>query len=108
MPKEATFYRLPQPARISGDEFTVTLTQIADRTSAAQVAEKIVKGLSEPFQLEQHQIQIGVSIGIALYPVDSQNEQELVKFADAAMYDAKRQSRNTYRFHSPQAGKQET
>lgn len=87
-------------ARISGDEFTVTLHQIAERADAANVAEKIVKALSEPFMLDQNRIQIGVSIGIALYPGDSQNEQELVKLADAAMYDAKNQSRNTYRFHS--------
>lgn len=87
-------------ARIAGDEFTVTLHQIADRASAAHAAEKIVKSLSEPFMLNQHRIQIGVSIGIALYPGDSQNEQELVKLADAAMYDAKNKSRNTYRFYS--------
>ncbi|MBT9612602.1 MAG: PAS domain S-box protein [Burkholderiales bacterium] len=87
-------------ARIAGDEFTVILHQIADRASAAHAAEKIVKSLSEPFMLGQHRIQIGVSIGIALYPGDSQNEQELVKLADTAMYDAKNQSRNTYRFYS--------
>lgn len=87
-------------ARIAGDEFTIILHQIAERASAASVAEKIIKAISEPFLLDQHRIQIGVSIGIALYPGDSQNEQELVKLADAAMYEAKNQSRNTYRFHS--------
>lgn len=88
-------------ARIAGDEFTVTLLQIADRVSVIHIAEKIVKSLSEPFLLGSHQIQIGVSIGIALYPENSQNEQELVKLADDAMYAAKKQGRNTYCFYSP-------
>jgi diguanylate cyclase (GGDEF)-like protein/PAS domain S-box-containing protein len=87
-------------ARIAGDEFTVILNRIAERADVAHVAEKIIKALSEPFQLEGHVVQIGASIGIAIYPGDSQNEHELVKLADTAMYDAKNQGRNAYRFHS--------
>lgn len=88
-------------ARIAGDEFTVVLSRIASRADASIVAEKIVKAISDPFLLDGHSVEIGASVGIALYPEDAQDERELVKLADNAMYDAKRCGRNTYRFHTP-------
>lgn len=88
-------------ARIAGDEFTVILSRINHHADASVVAEKIVKALSEPFLLDGHTIHIGASIGIALYPDDAQDEQELVRLADEAMYEAKHHGRNTYRFHAP-------
>lgn len=86
-------------ARIAGDEFTVILSHIANRNDATLVAEKIIRSISEPFLLNGHTIQIGASIGIALYPDNAQDEQELVRLADEAMYSAKHHGRNTYRFH---------
>ena len=88
-------------ARLGGDEFAVALVRIASRADATVVAEKIVKAVSEPFLLDGHDIRIGTSIGIALYPDDTQEEQALIKLADDAMYVAKQQGRNTYRFHAP-------
>lgn len=88
-------------ARIAGDEFTVILPRIDQRADAAVVAEKIIKEIARPFTIEGHTIRIGTSIGIALYPDDASTEPDLIRVADDAMYAAKRQSRNTYHFHSP-------
>lgn len=88
-------------ARIAGDEFTVILPRIAHRGDAIHVAEKIVNSIAEPFLIDENTIHTGTSIGIVLYPEDTQDEQELVRLADQAMYEAKRHGRNTYRFHTP-------
>jgi diguanylate cyclase (GGDEF)-like protein len=88
-------------ARIAGDEFTVILPRIDSRADATVVAEKIVKAVAEPFHLSGRTVTIGASIGVALCPDDARDGQELVKLADAAMYDAKHHGRNTYRFYSP-------
>ena len=88
-------------ARMSGDEFTVLLPRLSHRDDAILVAEKIVKSIAAPFNLDGNAIHIGTSIGISLYPDDAQDEQELVRLADEAMYDAKHHGRNTYRFHAP-------
>jgi diguanylate cyclase (GGDEF)-like protein len=88
-------------ARIAGDEFTVILPQGAQRDGAAVVAEKIVSAMAEPFVLHGHSLRIGASVGVALYPDDADDAATLIKLADAAMYAAKQESRNTWRFHKP-------
>ncbi|MEW5728241.1 MAG: diguanylate cyclase [Pseudomonadota bacterium] len=85
-------------ARLAGDEFTVILPHVVGRDDAATVAEKIIEAINRPFHLQGHEVRVGTSIGIALYPVDSMDEDALVTLADAAMYDAKREQRNAYRF----------
>lgn len=87
-------------ARIAGDEFTVILPGLANREDAARVAEKIIRALGEPFQIEDHTLSIGVSIGIAVFPDDATDPDALMRSADNAMYAAKAASRNTYRFHA--------
>ena len=79
-------------ARVGGDEFAVILPDIARRAEAETVARKIIGALSAPFQLGSygHGIEIGTSIGIAVYPADAADVDALVKAADAAMYGAKR------------------
>ena len=78
-------------ARIGGDEFTVILPDIARREEAETVANKIVAALGTPFQLgsSKQSLEIGTSIGIALYPADAQDVDALIKAADAAMYCSK-------------------
>jgi diguanylate cyclase (GGDEF)-like protein len=78
-------------ARVGGDEFTVILPAIARREDAETVAKKIIAALATPFQLgrQMQSVDIGTSIGIALYPADAQDADALVKAADAAMYSAK-------------------
>ncbi len=78
-------------ARVGGDEFAIILADIARSEDARTVAEKINATLSSPFQLgsEGKSVEIGASIGIAIYPTEGQDADELVKVADAAMYRAK-------------------
>ncbi len=87
-------------ARLGGDEFTIILEHISSRTEPATVADKILSALSAPFGLAGHELFISVSIGICLYPDDGHNAEELVKHADAAMYQAKNQGRASYAFYT--------
>jgi diguanylate cyclase (GGDEF)-like protein/PAS domain S-box-containing protein len=78
-------------ARMGGDEFTVILHDVARREDAEAVSRKIVAALATPFQVGsgKHRVDIGTSIGIAVYPEDAQGADTLVTAADAAMYNAK-------------------
>ena len=78
-------------ARVGGDEFAVILPDIARREEAETVARKIIAALAAPFRLGSQgpSVDIGTSIGIALYPADGRDADALVKAADAAMYRAK-------------------
>ena len=90
-------------ARVGGDEFILILDQIAKPSDAASVAEDMIQTLSSPFKLfDTHEIFIGVSIGIAFYPDDGDEAYELVKYADTAMYQAKKAGRNAYHFYTKQ------
>ena len=92
-------------ARVGGDEFTVILSDVARREDAEKVARKIIAAIAAPFQLgsEKHGVDIGTSVGIALYPADAGDADALVKAADAAMYGAK-QAGSSFRFFAAQAG----
>jgi diguanylate cyclase (GGDEF)-like protein len=85
-------------ARFGGDEFVLLLTDVADSGSAAAIAEKIIARLSAPYCVEAIQLNIGASIGIALFPDDGEDVGALIAQADAAMYDAKRGGRGCCRF----------
>ncbi|MFP4138768.1 MAG: diguanylate cyclase domain-containing protein [Halomonas sp.] len=85
-------------ARIGGDEFVAVLTPLRHgEASAIAVADNLIHTLSEPFPLRGETITIGVSVGIALYPEDGEDGPTLVQAADAAMYRAKANGRNTWR-----------
>ncbi|MBU1665302.1 MAG: EAL domain-containing protein, partial [Gammaproteobacteria bacterium] len=85
-------------ARIGGDEFTLLLPNIHTRHNATLIAEKIIASLKHPFHVDGHEIYSGMSIGIAIYPEDGDNQQTLIKHADLAMYHAKDHGRNDFRF----------
>jgi len=87
-------------ARLGGDEFTIIMEDILIPEDAAKVAEKIIRSLSAPVEIDDHQFYATTSIGISLYPKDGTNVTELVKNADAAMYRAKESGRNCYEFYS--------
>lgn len=89
-------------ARIGGDEFTVVLVNVDNADDAKKVAQKILKSLSVPFLIENYELFITASIGIAMYPADSENLDTLVKKADIAMYHAKGEGRNNFQFYAPQ------
>ncbi|CAK0742021.1 diguanylate cyclase [uncultured Gammaproteobacteria bacterium] len=82
--------------RLGGDEFLVVATDIAERSAATFVAEKIRYSFSEPFELQGKEIFCTASIGIATYPDDGDNVDTLIRNADQAMYHAKRGQRNHY------------
>lgn len=88
-------------ARWGGDEFTVLLPHIKKAEDAAKIAQRILDALKQPFNLEGQQLHISSSIGIALYPQDGEDVQTLLRNADAALYRAKEQGRNNYRFYIP-------
>ncbi|MGB3534286.1 MAG: CHASE2 domain-containing protein [Microcoleaceae cyanobacterium] len=79
--------------RLGGDEFTVILPEIHGKAGAAKVAEKILRKIAPPALLEGHQISISTSIGISLYPIDTEKIEVLIKKADEAMYRAKKLSK---------------
>ena len=94
----ATVRKADTVARIGGDEFLVILTEIDDKAAAANVADKIVQQLSAPFNLDGHEIRIGASIGIAMYPTHGDNSRDLIKKADNAMYRTKTLGKKGYTF----------
>jgi diguanylate cyclase (GGDEF)-like protein len=83
--------------RQGGDEFTVLLTLLAADTDAAFVAEKLVQSFRAPIVLDGNPLYVGVSIGIAEHPRDGASADELLRAADTALFEAKR-DRNAYRF----------
>jgi diguanylate cyclase (GGDEF)-like protein len=88
-------------SRLGGDEFTVLLPSLAHTEDAGKVAARIQKDLSQAFVIGEREIFVTASIGIALYPHDGTNVQDLLKNADAAMYHAKSKGRNNYQYYSP-------
>jgi len=87
-------------ARLGGDEFTVILTDIDSSKVASDIADKIIKEVSIPVNLHDHEHFLGASIGISLYPEDSKKKEFLIRNADAAMYHAKDKGRGNYQFYS--------
>jgi len=87
-------------ARLGGDEFAIILYGIKSPEDAVIPAQKIIDQLSVPLLIEGHRIQIGASMGISVYPTDSQDIEELQRMADEALYLSKEEGRNTYRFYS--------
>jgi diguanylate cyclase (GGDEF)-like protein/PAS domain S-box-containing protein len=86
-------------ARVGGDEFAVLLARIIAPEDAALVAGKILDAMGMPIVFEGHEMRIGLSIGIAVFPRDGTDAQTLLARADAAMFGAKHAGRNGYRFH---------
>ncbi|HET7833812.1 MAG TPA: EAL domain-containing protein [Gallionella sp.] len=87
--------------RLGGDEFILLVSPLRDSQDAAIVARDFISVLSAPFQLpDGHEVFIGGSIGISLFPQDGETVSELMKNADAAMYLAKESGRNQYSFYS--------
>ena len=84
-------------ARLGGDEFILVLPD-TDAVGAAHVAEKLLQAALEPFEIENNELTVTPSIGIAMYPVDGKDFDTLSRCADAAMYHAKQFGRNNFRF----------
>jgi diguanylate cyclase (GGDEF)-like protein len=87
-------------ARLGGDEFVISLPALSDSSDAALVAAKVLATLDIPFAVEGHELHVGGSIGISLYPADGKDVQTLMRAADAAMYHAKQKGRSNYQFYT--------
>jgi diguanylate cyclase (GGDEF)-like protein len=86
-------------ARLGGDEFTISLTEISSFENASMVANRIIELVNAPYSIDGHEIFIGVSIGISVYPIDTDSADNLLKYADNAMYYAKKQGKNCYQYY---------
>lgn len=85
--------------RLGGDEFVVLLPQIHLAEDAAEVARHILAAVAQPYRIGAVTLRVSVSIGIAVFPDDGEDETTLMRRADTAMYQAKRDGRNGLRFH---------
>jgi len=88
-------------ARMGGDEFVIVQAAIADPADATALAQRVIEGLSEPYDIDGHQAVIGVSIGISVGPGDGSSPDRLLRNADLALYRAKSDGRGTFRFFEP-------
>jgi len=86
-------------ARVGGDEFTIIFRSIAKAKDAGILAQKIIDVVSMPFEIDGNSVQVGVSIGIAIYPSNADTMEGLLLRADAAMYAAKNDGRNNYKYY---------
>lgn len=89
-------------SRQGGDEFVLLFPSIAHAEDAATSAQKMLEALALPHRIERHDLHISVSIGISIYPDDGQDAEALIKNADVAMYHAKENGRNNYKFFEQQ------
>ncbi|MGE0081317.1 MAG: EAL domain-containing protein [Thiohalomonadaceae bacterium] len=92
-------------ARLGGDEFTVLLPEVVHGEQAGEVAESVLQAFRRPFHLMSHTLHVTTSIGISLYPDDSDTAEGLLRCADAAMYEAKQQGADCFRFYNPAIGR---
>ena len=102
---KATLRNIDTVARIGGDEFILLIEEINQIKGAEVAIEKVISIFDEPFLLNGYEIMITASIGISLYPRDGEEPSVLIKNADAAMYHAKDEGRNSFKFYNHQLTK---
>jgi diguanylate cyclase (GGDEF)-like protein len=86
-------------ARFGGDEFVAVVEYSGGRDSVRQISHRLIEALAEPMMLDGLRVQVGASIGVAVYPTDATTEADLLRKADLALYRAKQQGRGTLRFY---------
>ena len=87
-------------ARLGGDEFVVLVQEVTEAKQVASVARKVLSALVHPITIQGQECRVTASIGICMYPTEAQDELALMKNADIAMYHAKEDGKNTYKFYS--------
>ncbi|MBK5253910.1 MAG: GGDEF domain-containing protein [Peptostreptococcaceae bacterium] len=87
-------------SRLGGDEFIAVVYNHKGTSGVVNVSEKIINCIAKPFKINEQNVSLSVSIGIALYPTDGEDRESLMKNADAAMYRAKENGKNRFEFFS--------
>ncbi|MGE5514544.1 MAG: EAL domain-containing protein [Bacteroidota bacterium] len=88
-------------ARLGGDEFVILLPELDHLEDAAKLAERVISYVKAPFVIDEHELYVTTSVGIAVYPDDGSTVEQLIKNADTAMYRAKDLGRNSYQLYTP-------
>jgi len=88
-------------SRLGGDEFTLLVVDLATDDDIGKIAQKVLEAIAKPFRIDEHELYVTTSIGIALYPQDGSDPDTLLKNADAAMYRAKELGRSNYQLCAP-------
>jgi len=89
-------------SRMGGDEFALMYCSFASDDEVSRLAQRIVSVIQVPYTLKDNDFYVTASIGIAMYPEHGEDREELIKNADSAMYEVKREGKNGYRFYSPE------
>jgi len=89
-------------SRLGGDEFVILLSQMENAADASYNARKILRAFARPHVIDNRNLDVGASIGVSTYPEDGLNAESLMIRADNAMYEAKQEGRNCYRFFRPE------
>lgn len=87
--------------RLGGDEFAILLAEVAEVEDVGLIAAKILRLLAEPHRLDGREVTLTASMGLSLYPKDSDDSATLIRNADMAMYRAKKDKQNSFAFYSP-------
>jgi diguanylate cyclase (GGDEF)-like protein len=88
-------------SRQGGDEFVVLLSEVTHAEDAALTADKLLAAVRRPHRIAHQDLQVTVSVGIGVYPVDGTDAETLLKNADLALFQAKRHGRSNHRFFEP-------
>ncbi|HVC63742.1 MAG TPA: EAL domain-containing protein [Acetobacteraceae bacterium] len=88
-------------ARVGGDEFVVVTSNLQNAENVATLAGRLLETVAKTFEIDGNQVEIGVSIGIAIFPADGDDQESLMRAADTALYRAKQEKRGTFRFFEP-------
>jgi diguanylate cyclase (GGDEF)-like protein len=87
-------------ARLGGDEFIILMDDLEKGENASLLAQKIIDSLAEPIYIDEHTFYVTASIGISLYPQDDKDLHTLLRYADTAMYKAKKEGKNNFQFYA--------
>ncbi len=87
-------------ARLGGDEFTLIIEGFESTDTVIDIVQKLIQRMNQSQTIGEHQLYVTFSLGISIYPDDTQDPEELLKNADAAMYKAKKEGRNNYQFYT--------
>lgn len=87
-------------ARVGGDEFILILSDIADQEEVETLCQRLIESVEEPIKIDDQEVFVSASIGIAMAPNDACEAAELLRYADIALYEAKTGGRNTWRFYA--------